>query len=175
MHMLHQTEPLRATPCRGMLAAKNSRLREALWHLLIRALDRELPPAAPCLSPCCRAELRALREARDGRLVGDLDAATAINQRLSAQLRTLQEATASWRKPRTTRKPCAPTSSERQTALVRVCQPWESSCNPHSASRWSSYGPDVFLNNKMALPTHVQCRACLGRQARHNACSCVAW
>ena len=38
-----------------------------------------------------QAELRALREARDGRLVGDLDAATAVNQRLSAQLRTLQE------------------------------------------------------------------------------------
>ncbi len=38
-----------------------------------------------------QAELRALREARDGRLVGDLDAATAINQRLSSQLRTLQE------------------------------------------------------------------------------------
>ncbi len=38
-----------------------------------------------------QAELRALREARDGRLVGDLDAATSVNQRLSAQLRALQE------------------------------------------------------------------------------------
>ena len=41
--------------------------------------------------PARQAELRALREARDGRLVGDLDAATAVNQRLSAQLRALQE------------------------------------------------------------------------------------